>query len=879
MLGAGGPVEKTYIDQLFASNVYIGNGASSRTITTGIDISTEGGMTWLRDRGGNVGQMLFDTERGARKRLRPSGENNEVDPGAGNGHTGWTTTGFTLGTNNNTENWSNYKYINWNFRKAKGFFDIVKYTGNGTTGQYISHNLGCVPGCIIMKNYSTDGVGWGVYHLSSEIADEHGQGHGPDDYELALSSNGTASQQTQWMSSTAVPTATNFHLNKDNWLNNKNGESYVAYIFAAGRNTDATARCVHFDGSDDQLNISDHADFELGNGDFTLETWIKSTQPTNSYRTALGKWVDSGNNRSWMIRYASTDVADGKWSFFHSTDGSNYTTTVGGAVGDGKWHHIAVTRTGGNLKTFTDGVLNTTRSTSDTFYDGTGDVTIGDQGGNYFRGQLSNVRLVKGTALYTSDFTPPTEPLTNVTNTKLLCCNNVSVTGSTVTPGTITKSSYPAHIPESPFKDSGAQKFGEAKENVIHCGSYIGGGNTKRNIDLGWEPQWLLIKDTTTAANWILYDSIRGMTGKDVNDQTLFVNNDDAEEDDNYFQITPSGFIVNSNDLEVNKDNGRFIFIAIRRPDGYVGKPAAAGTDVLAMDTGASITTIPPGYYDSGFPVDFSFRKKTTGTSSWQTSARLIQGKAVWLDKSDDWMSSTGEMFDSNVGYGADGNDSTFQNWAWKRHAGFDFQTYKAMENVSSGVQFIPHCMNAVPEMIWTKNRDQNSKDWAVYHKGLNGGSNPHNYYIRLNSDNAEAASTTYFGAAPTSKAFAVDRSNSLTGTHDHTFLAVLFASVEGISKVGYFDGSDSAQTIEFGFQPRLLMVKCRTHGYSWYLLDTVRGIASGSNTDDEYLEFDATHGNYQHTFGAVTSSGFTFDGGQADSNDAGKSYIYYAHA
>ena len=72
LLGVGAVATKTYVDDLFTTNLYIGNGASSRTITTGLDMGTEGGMTWLRDRGGNVGQMIFDTERGARKPLSPA---------------------------------------------------------------------------------------------------------------------------------------------------------------------------------------------------------------------------------------------------------------------------------------------------------------------------------------------------------------------------------------------------------------------------------------------------------------------------------------------------------------------------------------------------------------------------------------------------------------------------------------------------------------------------------------------------------------------------------------------------------------------------------------------------------------------------------------
>ena len=125
------------------------------------------------------------------------------------------------------------------------------------------------------------------------------------------------------------------------------------------------------------------------------------------------------------------------------------------------------------------------------------DITIGDRYNNsaasqWFNGNISNVRIVKGTAVYTSSFRPLTEPLTNVTNTKLLCCNNSSVTGSTVTPGTITANSNPAASTDSPFDDPEGFQFGEGgDQNVIKCGSFKGNQSNGNPVHIGWEPQWL----------------------------------------------------------------------------------------------------------------------------------------------------------------------------------------------------------------------------------------------------------------------------------------------------------------------------------------------------------------------------------------------------
>ena len=105
----------------------------------------------------------------------------------------------------------------------------------------------------------------------------------------------------------------------------------------------------------------------------------------------------------------------------------------------------------------------------------------------------------------------------------------------------------------------------------------------------------------------------------------------------------------------------------------------------------------------------------------------------------------------------------------------------------------------------------------------------------------------------------------------------MLFASVDGISKVGSYSGSDSSQTITLGFQPRFVIIKNYEQQAHWYVLDTTRGWASGN---DEYLELDTNDAQVGTVdFGAPTSTGFTLTGGNEAFNESGKSFIYYAHA
>ena len=519
----------------------------------------EGGLVWIKNRTTGHVNCLFDTERGANARLRSDGV--QAQSNADTLQPLFTNSGFTVGSGNEV-NGSGNQYASWTWRKQKGFFDIVTYTGDGSSsGRQIAHSLGSVPGCIMVKCTSATN-NWAVYHRGTDPSI-------PENYGLNLN-NTNARVDNEYYWNDTKPTSTHFTI-RDNANVNDNGQTYVAYVFAGGASTAATARSVDFDGSDDQLNIPDSTDWDLGNGDFTLETWIKSTQTTSGYFTALGQWTThTSPDYGWAIRYASQDIGTG-WSFFYSTTGSNYITTMGSDISDGQWHHVAVCRSGNNLRTFTDGILNTTRSTTDTFNTSGTTMKIGgqDTSGNYFDGKLSNVRLVKGTALYTGRFRPPLAPLTNVTNTKLLCCNNSSVTGSSVTPGTITASSSPTASTDSPFDDPEGFKFGEeGDQNLIKCGSYVGNSTANHEMEIGWEPQWWLVKNITGAQNWQLLDSMRGWVS-DANDQYFAPNNVSAESAFNFGNPTSTGFnMSNASSNWQNADGNTYIYIAIRRPDG-----------------------------------------------------------------------------------------------------------------------------------------------------------------------------------------------------------------------------------------------------------------------------------------------------------------------
>ena len=124
---------------------------------------------------------------------------------------------------------------------------------------------------------------------------------------------------------------------------------------------------------------------------------------------------------------------------FYYYSGSNEPAVTSGQTHYNKWVHCAVSREGNTIRIFDNGELTGTLDVSSyaTMNDSTVPLDIGaDYADNYdMDGFISNVRIVKGTALYTSNFTPPSAPLTNVTNTKLLCCqSNTSAGAAAVSP-------------------------------------------------------------------------------------------------------------------------------------------------------------------------------------------------------------------------------------------------------------------------------------------------------------------------------------------------------------------------------------------------------------------------------------------------------------
>jgi hypothetical protein len=172
----------------------------------------------------------------------------------------------------------------------------------------------------------------------------------------------------------------------------------------------------YFDGSDN-LTVPDNSAFDYGSGDFTLECWI---YPTTTMNGTLITAQTSGANYGPCNLYFNS----GALELYSSSNNSSFDVASGASVGTpvvNQWSHVAVSRSGTSIRCFLNGTLTSTTTSSATLMNATGTFQIASRNDTeYYSGYISNFRVVKGTAVYTAAFTPPTAPLTAISGTSLL---------------------------------------------------------------------------------------------------------------------------------------------------------------------------------------------------------------------------------------------------------------------------------------------------------------------------------------------------------------------------------------------------------------------------------------------------------------------------
>jgi hypothetical protein len=400
-------------------------------------------------------------------------------------------------------------------------------------------------------------------------------------------------------------------------------------------------------------------------------------------------------------------------------------------------------------------------------------------------------------------------------------------------------------------------------ENVISCGSWsttLVGGRYDAIIDLGYEPQWVMFKPTNNTGSWQIYDNVRGWTsnaaGSNVSSR-LYPNLANPEDTDTNTQIQYDG--VGKIRLAVGASGYSGIYVAIRR--GPMAVPTV-GTNVFYPKTWTGTATY-SNITDVGFSPDFFLGKKRAGSFARDAAVfDRLRGTEIVLYPSGtvaeqnqpgvtNFSLMTGYQvgpFDNVNSNSFFGPGQTYIHYSFKRAPSFfDEVCYvgDGNQNISGTVYNVTHNLGVLPELVIIKARSA-AENWLVAcalnsTQWVNG---PTTGFAFNRNDPAATPinfSSSSYATSTTFRPAVVGGGYTGSGNDSGVrYVAYMFATVAGVSKVGSYTGTGATQTINCGFTAgsRFVMIKRTDSTGDWYYWDSARGIVPGN---DPYLLMNTT--------------------------------------
>ena len=468
-------------------------------------------------------------------------------------------------------------------------------------------------------------------------------------------------------------------------------------------------------------------------------------------------------------------------------------------------------------------------------------------------------------------------------NTNAFNSSNYFITGTSSTTftfggdNTVNQSgrSYVAYV----FAHDDAQFGTDGDESIIKCGGYTGNGSAAgQEINLGFEPQFVFISGieftyngTRYGGGWYLLDSTRGIfTGENDPSVQTQETNAEAASSNMKMELTPTGFKIVGNGTHENYSGGKYMYMAIRRPN----KPPELATEVFAVTSGNNNNN---PTFTSGFPVDLAFWKiyVSGSTDDFKLSTRLLGSTFQVTNANGTEQGYSPIKWDRMDGWVAVSNGTSYISYMFKRTPGF----IDAVPYIGTGSSaIVSHNLTSAPEFLIVKKRN-GVAIWRCYHKDLASA----NDVIHLNeSAAAETNSAIWNGTAPTSTHFSVGSNHNVSGNGDQ-FIAYLFATLPGISKVGSYtgNGGSSAFDVDCGFTngARFVLIKDRDSSNDWYVWDTVRGMTSSAAP---YVRLNSSGQQSTSDWVETQTSGFKVNTGSPANiriNISGNTYLFLAIA
>ena len=402
-------------------------------------------------------------------------------------------------------------------------------------------------------------------------------------------------------------------------------------------------------------------------------------------------------------------------------------------------------------------------------------------------------------------------------------------------------------------------------DSIVTCGSFVP-DVTPITVSLGWEPQFVMYQNITApGGSSLMFDNMRGLYTPSSSNSVRFNigSNNNEVNNFNYINITATGFTIPSG----LTTGSTYFYLAIRR--GPMRTPTS-GTSVFDPQKNQPTAS---GFQNT-ILTDAAFLKYNGGTQEWYIYDRL-RGQYQLLCPSTAAEATSGPYlasFDRMTGFNvAAFGTGAYVSEAFRRAPGFfDIVCYTG----TGSARTISHNLGVAPELMIVKSRSVGGTNynWWVYASPLG-----NTKALSLNTTDNSQTAGIWNNTTPTASVFSVDGTYLVNGSGT-TYVAYLFATCPGVSKVGSYTGTGATQTISCGFTggARYVLIKRTDSTGDWWVWDTARGMVAGT---DPRLAYNSTAAETNANWVYTTTGGFQIVTSDATVNASGGSYIFLAIA
>ena len=479
----------------------------------------------------------------------------------------------------------------------------------------------------------------------------------------------------------------------------------------------------------------------------------------------------------------------------------------------------------------------------------------------------------------------------------------------------------------SPEQDISAVGSGSLNNKLV--GSYCGGGSSdapaeisSNGVDQGGSPSKYRSANDRVGV-YIDFDAGKGFFALNGTVQTVNGTPDIANGTNPHFTFTANSRLTvgvggvhaltpailtlkdHPSDWGTTPPSGYTAFATVDLPDPGIDpnaneNPTDYFNTVLYTGNGATSHAIT----GVGFSPNWVWIKKRSGGSASHRLLDTVRGvqKNIYSDASTEEQTQNSIMSFDSDGFtlgdsnGTNQNTHTFVAWNWflggSASSNSDGSiTSNVLANDEAGLSIVTftgtganatvgHGLSSAPKAILIKRRSS-SQSWIVYHDGLNSGSTPEDFAIKLNLSDAEFNDASAFNdTAPTSSVFSLG-SGGANGSSE-THVAYCFAEVDGYSRFGRYVGTGNASNGPFlymGFRPAWIMVKKADAAENWFMIDIARQPTNDGNIPRLLPNATNTEATDASIAGDFVSNGFQVRATQNMINNDNSEYIYFAFA